>query len=92
MRNEKQNDDELRDDPRVAAWAEILIDETGELRPIERISFEPLGSKVRWSVYSEGRLLQAFTTTMDDVGELLEATGLFLATATGDPGRLLTEK
>jgi len=70
---------------KIAAWETILSDEAGRPRTIQRIEFEAVGTKVRFSLFGDGRRLQTISVAMRDLGELLEATKLFMGIATGDP-------
>ena len=75
---------------RIEHMEAVLTDESGALRPIERIDFELVGRQLRWNVWSAGvpgtpgRRLQSITTRIDDIDGLLEASKLLLQVAMAD--------
>lgn len=75
---------------KIAELTAKLIDENGDLRPIERIEFEPIGRSVRYTLWSGGRRLQTVTAPSGDLVGLLKATQIFLAIATNDVNALST--
>jgi hypothetical protein len=78
------------EEAKIAELMAVLTDETGNLRPIERIEFEPIGSKIRYTLWSNGRRLQTVMAPAGDVVGLLKATQIFLAVATGDLAAMST--
>lgn len=63
----------------VCKLEEALYGPDGELRPVDRIEFEPLDSgQVKWSIWEHGRLIYSASGWPDDLTGLLTATKTIL--------------
>lgn len=55
----------------------------GDLRPITRIEFEPIGRQVRWTIWENDRRLYTSTDQAADIDGFLTATKMILRMRAG---------
>ncbi len=71
----------MSEEQRIQELASILIDADGRLTPIDKIELEPLGKKVRWSIWVKGQRIQTVMAAAGELVDVLKATQIFLAVA-----------
>ena len=68
----------------VERLTQAVTDEHGELRPITRIDFEPLGAQIRWTIWQDATRLHSLTGAASDLPGILTATKMLLEKRAAD--------
>lgn len=64
-----------------------ITDEEGQLRPISRIEFEILSSRVRWNLWEGSRRLHSLTDLADQTHGFLAASKMIMEIRARDAAR-----